>query len=324
MKLEIIGDAAVPEGVEAEWAQENEAPDARVVARVDGRVAGHAALWWSDTPDLDGEKAGAVGGFHAVDEEAARAVLKESVRVLEERGCSMAIGPMNGNTWRRYRFVEEEWLKGRGRFFLEPWNDPQFPGWWRSAGFVEVSRYSSSVMELGGGEAVSPGLRARMMKGGLVIRGMDAGNYDDELKRIHALSLKSFAGNFLYTPLSESAFVGSYRKVKDYVDPDLVLLAERDGKLCGFVFGIVDLEEMKRGGRPALIVKTLAVDPEARSAGLGSLLVDELHRRGREKGFVEAIHALQHERNTSLKITGRHEGRVFRRYVLLGRKIGRR
>lgn len=70
-----------------------------------------------------------------------------------------------------------------------------------------------------------------------------------------------------------------------------------------------------------MIVKTLAVDPEARCAGLGSLLVDELHRTAWEKGYTEAIHALQHETNTSLKITGRHHGGVFRRYALFSKRI---
>jgi L-amino acid N-acyltransferase YncA len=70
-----------------------------------------------------------------------------------------------------------------------------------------------------------------------------------------------------------------------------------------------------------VIVKTLAVDPDARCAGLGSLLVDELHRIGLEKGYTEAIHALQHETNTSLKITGRHHGEVFRRYALFSKLL---
>jgi GNAT superfamily N-acetyltransferase len=139
--------------------------------------------------------------------------------------------------------------------------------------------------------------------------------------KIYQVSLKSFANNFLYTPLEEGAFMDAYQKVRDRVDPDFVRIAERDGVACGFVFGIPDLEAVVRGEKPAVIVKTLAVDPDARCAGLGSLLVDELHRIGWEKGYTEAIHALQNETNTSLKITGRHHGEVFRRYALFSKLL---
>lgn len=246
-------------------------------------------------------------------------LLQAAEKRLREAGCTLAIGPMNGNTWRRHRFVIES--EGRGPFLLEPRNAPGYPGWWQSAGFRELSRYSSSVMALDGEPVVAPALRERLLRSGLVIRSLDASRYDDELRVIHAISLRSFSRNFLYTPLEKEGFLEAYRKVKDHVDPDLVRIAERDGVPCGFVFAIADLEAATRGEKPALIVKTLAVDPESRCAGLGSLLVDEVHRLGREKGFTEAIHALQHETNTSLKITGRHQGTPFRRYALFSKPL---
>jgi len=133
--------------------------------------------------------------------------------------------------------------------------------------------------------------------------------------------LKSFAANFLYSPLDEEEFIDAYRMVRDRVDPCFVRIAERAGVACGFVFAIRDLEAEARGGIPAVIVKTLAVDPDARCAGLGNLLVDEVHHIGWESGYTAAIHALQHETNTSLKITGRHHGRVFRRYALFSQPL---
>jgi GNAT superfamily N-acetyltransferase len=226
---------------------------------------------------------------------------------------------MNGNTWRPYRFVVESY--GRGSFLLEPRNPVEYPGWWENAGFSVLSRYSSSVMPLDQSEVVSPTLKVRLARTGVILRKMDVSCYEDELRKIFSISLKSFAHNFLYSPLKEEAFLAAYRKVRDHVDADLVWLAERDGVPCGFVFGVPDLEALARGEKPAVIVKTLAVDPSARCAGLGSLLVDELHRTGWEKGYTEAIHALQHETNTSLKITGRHHGEVFRRYALFSKLL---
>jgi len=260
-----------------------------------------------------------IGGFAADDEESAYVVLNAALDHLREQGRTIAVGPMNGNTWRRYRFVDVS--DGAAPFLLEPSNPSDYPKWWRGAGFEDLSWYSSSIMELDGTEAVSPALKKRLLGNGLSIRRINTGRYDEELRLIHEISLRSFSSNFLYTPLAEEAFLASYRKVKAHVDPDFVLIAEKNGEPCGFVFGIPDLAAAARGEKPALIVKTLAVDPDSRSAGLGSLLVDELHRAGRAKGYTESIHALQHQNNTSLKITGRHEGRVFRRYVLFSKRL---
>jgi GNAT superfamily N-acetyltransferase len=303
----------------AQLAAETERPDARVFVMEDERVIAFAALWWEEAPPLEGERIGCIGGFAARDETAASRLLDEAGARLREAACTLALGPMNGNTWRRHRFVIES--NGRGPFLLEPRNPAPHPEWWRAAGFEELSRYSSSLLSLDSDPVVPPPLRDRLLRSGVAIRPLDAARYDDELRAIHAISLRSFSNNFLYTPLEEEGFLDAYRKVKDRVDPDLVRLAEKDGKPCGFVFAIADLEAAARGEKPALIVKTLAVDPDARCAGLGSLLVDEVHRLGKEKGFTEAIHALQHESNTSLKITGRHQGTPFRRYALFSKPL---
>lgn len=283
------------------------------------RVVARVALWWRDTPSMDGEKVGAIGEFTADDSEAAALVLKGAMNHLREQGCRLAVGPLNGNTWQPHRFVVES--NGRGTFVLEPRNSLEYPGWWESAGFSVLSRYSSSVIALNGPIAISAAVRSRLVKAGVVVRAIDLSRYDDELRVIYAISLKSFTANFLYTSLEESAFLGAYQKVRDQVDASLIQIAECDGRPCGFVFGIPDLEALRRGERPALIVKTLAVDSEARCPGLGNLLVEELHRSGREKGYTEAIHALQHESNRSLKITGRHHGEVFRRYALFSKLL---
>jgi ribosomal protein S18 acetylase RimI-like enzyme len=86
------------------------------------------------------------------------------------------------------------------------------------------------------------------------------------------------------------------------------------------VFAIPDLEAAARGETPALIIKTLTVDPAAKCSGLGSLLVDEVHRRGYEAGFREALLVLQFDDNNVLRITRRHGGERFRRYALFSKQ----
>lgn len=298
----------------------SERPDARafIIDEV-GEIIAHAALWWTETPELDGCRIATIGGFEALDESSAAMLLAGAEDYLKDLGFRSIIGPMNGNTWRRHRFVVES--DGTSPFLLEPRNPASYPGWWESAGFTELSSYSSSGMPLDGQSTVPVALKDRLLRSGVKIRPLDPERYDEALRDIHAVSLRSFAANFLYTPLEEDAFLDDYRKVRDRVDPDLVRIAERDGRSCGFVFAIPDLEAAARGEKPAVIVKTLAVDPTARCAGLGSLLVEEIHQLARAKGYTESIHALQHQSNTSLKITGRHHGHMIRRYALFSKRL---
>lgn len=298
----------------------SERADARVfLTNHEEHIVAHAALWWKETPKHEGERVGALGGFCATDEETAKMLLEHAAMRLRENGCRIALGPMNGNTWRRHRFVIASEL--RGPFFLEPRNPPGDPTWWRHVGFIELSRYTSSVVPLDGRRVVSAAMMTRLENSGVVIRKLELACFEDELKRIHSLSLKSFSGNFLYTPLDEAEFLAAYAKVHEHVEPDFVRIAERAGVCCGFVFAIRDLEAEARGEKPAVIVKTLAVDPGAHCAGLGSLLVDEVHTAAMEQGYHEAIHALEHETNPSQKITSRYGGHVFRNYALFSKRL---
>lgn len=288
------------------------------VMNADGGLLAGAALWWRETPEVDGQRVGAIGRFTAEDPVVAEAVLRAAADFLRQKGSHLAVGPLNGNTWRAHRLVTES--DGRGAYFLEPRHSHECPSDWLAAGFSVLSRYSSSVMPLAEGEVISAAVKSRLLKS-VTVRGLAAASYDDELRRLYRLSLQCFSSNFLYTPLEEAGFMAGYQKVRERVDPDLVRIAEREGQPVGFVFGIADWQAAARGEKPAVIVKTLAVDPEARCPGLGSLLVDELHLISLEKGHTEAIHALQHETNTSLKITGRHQGKVFRRYALFSKRL---
>ncbi|OYV05357.1 MAG: hypothetical protein CFE26_12015 [Verrucomicrobiales bacterium VVV1] len=303
----------------SDLASPHEKPDGRIVLLNEvGAIRGLVALWWDSVPGPGLTRAGAIGGFFATSESDTHALLNGACDWLREQGCSQIIGPMNANTWQRHRFVIE--TDGRPPYLLEPRNPPEWPDWWQSAGFTVLSRYSSSRLALDGEMSVPPALKQRLLRSGISIRALRPDAFDEELRIIHAISLKSFSSNFLYTPLDEAAFLRSYAKVRERVDPDLVRLAERDGVPLGFVFAIRDWEAIAQGMKPDLIVKTLAVCPDSHCAGLGSLLIDEVHEIARARGYDHAIHAMQHESNSSLRITQRHQGAVFRRYALFTRE----
>ena len=304
-----------------EWAQHN--PDAHWMSIGDGATLwARCSLWWKRTPSLHGNQVGIIGHYAARDTAIGGRLLQYCCRELAARGCSLAVGPMDGNTWRRYRLITE-----RGHepvFFLEPDNPDDWPDHFLALGFRPVARYFSAVTDdLGYEEPRVEQLARRMTAEGIRIRPLDPCAAEDDLRRIYAIAQVSFRNNFLYTPIPESEFLEQYRPLLSRIRPELVLLAERQGEPVGFIFAVPDLKQAGRGRAiDTVIVKTLAVLPERAHHGLGSLLLAECHATARRLGYTRAIHALIHEQNVSRNIS-RHYAHLFRRYALFAKPLER-
>src|SRR5215470_6561940 len=100
------------------------------VFRQDGSLAARCSLWWNQVPQYQEHRVGVLGHYASAGDDAAAAVLAAAEERLREAGCTIAIGPMNGNTWRSYRFVVEP--GERPPFFLEPANPRDWPAQFES------------------------------------------------------------------------------------------------------------------------------------------------------------------------------------------------
>lgn len=285
-----------------------------------GVVEAHTSLWWTNAPTYRSERVGVIGHYASAGDEAASFLLSAALRVLGERRCTRAIGPMDGNTWRRYRFVVDPAVEPP--FFLEPVNPPAWPVQWQNAGFHPLAQYVSTLnTDLSQTDMRAQRVAERMNRLGVRIRAARMAEMEAELIRIHRLSQIAFAHNFLYTDLSQADFIAQYEKVVPHMRPELLLLAERGEELVGFAFAIPDLAQAMRG-QPVdtFLLKTIAILPEATLAGLGALMAERVQQEGHQLGFRRCIHALMHEKNVSLNTSLRY-GTVMRRYALFSREI---
>jgi len=263
---------------------------------------------------------GIVGHFQADFPQTGVAILGEAVARLRSEGCTLAIGPMDGNTWRRYRVLTER--GNEPTFFLEPDN----PDWWAQAfegsGFLPLSTYSSSlVTDLSRSDLRAARAFERLSRDGVVIRSLNVGDFEGDLRRIYRVSVASFTENYLYTEVSEEDFLAQYLPYREKIRPELVLLAEQAGQPVGYLFTLPDYAEAQRGKAIRTVIgKTLAVLPGRRYGGLGVVLVGMLHARARSLGYDRLIHALQHETNQVRNISG-FFGEVMRRYTLYSRRL---
>ncbi len=294
--------------------------DAHTVIVRDGVVVARTSLWWNRTPTMSGERPGIVGHFAAIDEAAAKAVLDAAYTELKRKGCTTCVGPMDGNTWRRYRLLTERGTEPG--FFLEPDNPDEWPRFFHAANFAPLATYFSAMNDdLTVEDPRAARATERLSSEGVQLRKLKPDDFVGQLRRIYAVSRTAFEKNFLYSPIEEAEFLAQYEPIRSHVVPELVILAEQEERPAGFVFSIPDLAQAKRGQRvDTVILKTVAVMPGRRSAGLGNVLVSRCQQAARALGFRRVIHALMHESNNSLNLSGRY-AKPFRRYVLYARTL---
>ena len=175
-----------------------------------GEVAARCSLWWRHSPPYPGHRLGLVGHYAAREAAAGEHLLALACRQLAQQGCTLAAGPMDGNTWQRYRLLTE-----RGPepvFFLEPDNPDDWPDHFGAAGFSRLAGYSSALA----GDLAQPGpalerAARRAAARGVVFRPLELAFFEAELARIYNLALASFGRNLMYTPVSPADFVAQYR-----------------------------------------------------------------------------------------------------------------
>jgi predicted N-acetyltransferase YhbS len=298
-----------------------QAPDASWMLADDaGRVVARCSLWWNETPPYADQRLGLIGHYAATTGESAAPLLHLACDQFATHGCTLAVGPMDGNTWQRYRLLTERGTEPP--FFLEPDNPDDWPVHFTDNGFTALAHYFSALnSNLEVSDSRTADVARKVAEIGIVVRPLRLEQFEDELRRIHALSLASFGSNFLYTPIAEEEFVAQYRGIRPYILPELILLAELRDQPVGYVFSIPDLLKKKRG-RPidTVIVKTLAVHPEHGGVGLGGLLVARCQEVARQLGYTRAIHALMHETNKSHRISS-HTATPIRRYTLYAKPL---
>ncbi len=305
-------------------------PDAQyIVTDASSRLRARCATWWSSVPLLAGETLGVIGLYAASDETSARELLDTACDRLRTEGCTLAVGPMNGNTWFQYRLVTDPGTEPP--FFLEPFNPPEWPGHFTGSGFMELASYFSALNSDLTQRDVRAETRALVLfDSGITMRDINLSDLDAEIGRIYEVSVASFQRNLLYTPITLGAFASQYARLRDYLDPRLVTIAEHEGRTVGFAFAIPDPMEQQREGMTqggvvgperTVIIKTVAILPERELySGLGSVLVARTHARAHELGFTRAIHALIHESNHSRAVSER-TACVMRRYALFARRL---
>ena len=291
------------------------------------KVVGHFSIWYCETPLVDGKTSGFVGHYYAKNATVGKKLLHLACKLLGCHGCKIAVGPVDGNTWRRYRLVCG--TTGIPRFMMEPQNPMDYPTHFLDAEFTTLATYSSSILDTKSdfvqsseppvGETKTLTSQSKILPN-TRIRPINLDNFERELIDIYGIACDAFAENFLYSEISEFEFLARYKPLMPLVVPDLILIAEHERQPVGFVMAVPDPANSNCVVKTA-VVKTIGRIQDDRFRGLGRLLMTECHMRAERLGFTSLIHALYKDDNTSSAYSTIHDAQVFRRYAVYGKNL---
>ena len=136
-----------------------------------------------------------------------------------------------------------------------------------------------------------------------------------------------------FSPIELAEFREQALGLKEIIDPDLVLIAEVDGKAVGFALGLPNITEalkvanglqyprdfirllLARKKIRSASFKILAVDPEYWGYGLDAAMILEMGKQVLHKGYLWADASVTGEFNPQTnKLAPRFGAHVYRRY----------
>jgi hypothetical protein len=265
---------------------------------------------YRDAPNWDGVRTYAIGQFSCQSAAEGAALLHQVLALARDEGAQAVIGPMDGDTWHSYRLVSES--DGRPPFLMEPVGKPHDSAAFATAGFAPISTYFSASVP-----TADVAGRGQPNTDGITIEAWDGTDPEALFGQVHALSCAAFARNPFYKPIDLADFLPMYLPFVPMMRRELILFARDDaGALAGFLFGIPNYAE---GPKPtSAILKTYA----SLKKGAGFALSSQFYAAADALGFTTVIHALMHDDNLSALRSGANGATVFRRYALMGQRVG--
>lgn len=88
-------------------------------------------------------------------------------------------------------------------------------------------------------------IEARLKRNGISVRKISLKNFVNDVKSTVHVYNQAWSKNLGYTPMSEKEFLHAAKDMKMIMDPELVLLAEKEGQVIGFSLTLPDINEVQ-------------------------------------------------------------------------------
>ena len=246
------------------------------------------------------------------DPEAAKALLDRAADDLRSRGMTQMMGPMNPSINGECGILTKGF--DLPPVILMPYNPPYYPDLIEQAGLEKVKDLFAYLLLSKNVTGDSEQLQRIERLGKLIhrrhptlrVRTLDMANYDADVLALGHLFNTVRKDNWGFVPTTEAEVRAMARDIKPIADPQMVFIAELDGKPVGCLLALPDINPLLRKcngrllpfgwlhllrGRRSLHwlrVFGSAALPEHRHIGIIPLLFGEVIRTGHRRGYTHA------------------------------------
>ena len=194
-------------------------------------------------------------GFFEVleDYEAAEQLFKTAEAWAKERGHTALRGPAQWSTNDECGLLVDG-FDDRPRILMT-YNPPYYVDYIEKLGYKyarDLWAYELGVKEFMDiiGERLDKLTTRILERKNITIRNLDMKKYADEVNKVKLLYNNAWSKNWGFIPMTDPEFDQLADELQSILDPDLVFLAEKDGKTVGFSLTLPDLNESLRIAYP--------------------------------------------------------------------------
>ncbi|MCX6129451.1 MAG: GNAT family N-acetyltransferase [Proteobacteria bacterium] len=225
--------------------------------------------------------------------EALNALLKAIIKSASTEGFKQVLAPLNINTWLAYRLrVDEEALQ----FEWEPPRDPELYRLLSDLNFLPITAYHTQATRGASllAEHCQPSL-SKALKEGFHFQSLANLTLSPEDKHaLYQISDRAFASNPYFESIPEPLFQNFYIQNFTSIPLDFsFIVRSHEGQLVGYMIAFLD-----KSGK-YLVLKTMAIDPDYASRGLGRALCGLSVKTAAERSIEDFISALMLRGNRS-------------------------
>jgi GNAT superfamily N-acetyltransferase len=288
----------------------------------------------------DGDRTGFFGFFESTDDPAvAAALLDAAAEWLRARGRDVMRGPMNFSTNDEFSSpgVLIDGFDTPPTVMMSH-NPRYYAGLMDAAGLVKAKDLVAYWIPDRIPERLRNAMARLSQRAGVTIRSVRMKELKSEVAKVQEVYNAAWSQNWGFVPMTEAEFNHMAKEMKPVVDPDLVLLAEKeDGEPIGFLLALPDLNRAfkhlpdgklfpfgvfkflwhKRKIDTARLL-TLGLKPGYQHLGLGAAMYTRLLQIGVGKGYTGAegswILEDNHEMCTALEKLGADKYKRYRVY----------
>lgn len=298
------------------------------IARRDRRDVGTIAAFINHTHNrVHNEEAGFFGFFEVLpDAEAASGLLAAAEQWVRERGMQVIRGPANFAVDNESGILIDAF--DQPPVMMTVYNPPYYRDFVEMAGFtkaIDWYAYHIDRKMLGGGDArdLPPKLLRTLdlarRRSGVSFRNVRMRRFAEELRLVREVYNHAWELNWGFVPLDDAEIDYLADSLRPVIDPDLVFLAEVDGRPVGISISLPDMNQplLKMNGRlwpfgwihllrARSIIDTLrffamGVIPEYRHRGIEAVFYYETFRAAIKRGYQKAELSLIVENNMPMR-----------------------